>query len=318
MSDHDPLERSADSRMSRQAKQQISLSSVQQSEIIDNLTTTIDELRIFATPMTTVRALGDVALDLGADSRLPSTYSNLSLTQSRFEDGTYKTKLTLPGKTLRLEGSNDSHTGLWQVTSGNRELAAYEHTDLIAHLDAILPPKAMEALADTAHITDEVITNELWRSLAPLSTNWYDSRQYIASDYAFSVASDPRVEDYYNEVGAMLGYVEGQSADDGRYKRYTSRIGTERPIDLSWSNHPSVDRPAAVDQEFYFEVMYPEKIDETRTMLAHLALESTVFSSSRLADLARSTVLHLDDPTSIYRRTTSLVRSAHLDKDTVN
>ncbi|MET0979944.1 MAG: hypothetical protein ABWX90_01660 [Candidatus Saccharimonadales bacterium] len=318
MSDHEHFERPTDSRISRQAKHEISLSSAQQSDIIDNLTATIDELRIFATPMTTARALGNVALDLGSDSRLPSSYSNLSLMQSRFEDGTYKTKLTLPGKTLQLYGSNDSHTGLWRVTSGDRELAAYEHTDLVAHLDSILPPRTMSTLADAAHITDGEITDELWRSLSPLSTNWFDSRQYIASDYAFSVASDPRAEDYYNEVGAMLGYVDGQSADDGRFKRYTSRIGTERPIDLSWSNHPSADKPATVNQEFYFEVKYPEKIGETRTTLAHLALQSTVISSSRLDDLGRSTVLHLDDPTSVYYRTSALVRSAHLDKDNVN
>jgi hypothetical protein len=318
MSDHDHFERTADSRPSRQVKHRISLSSVQESEIIDDLTTTIDELRIFAAPMTTVRALSSVALNLGADSRLPSTYSNLSLTQATIEGGTYVTKLSLPGQTLRLEGADSTQAGLWRVTSGNRELAAYEHTDLVAHLCSILPPNTLlDELADTVDITDKAITDQLWQSLSPLSDSWYDSRQYLASDYAFSLAYDPRTEDYFNEVGAGLGYVEGQSAD-GQYKRYTSRISTQRPINLSWSSQSSANRPATVDQEFYFEVLYPEKIEEMRTTLAHLALESIVISSSRLADLARTTVLHLDDPTAIYHRTNSLVRSAHLDKDSVN
>jgi hypothetical protein len=299
---------------SRRAEQALDLSPLQRSEIIDNLTSTVDELRVFANPTSIVRTIKDVELNLGEDSRLPSNLSHLNLTSSMLEDGSYKTKLTLPGQTLRLEGYNDQQSGIWRATSGSNELTAVEHTDLVAHLRTILPHnEALDELADTASISDHQINNYLWNALAPEAKDWQDSRQYSASDYAFSFATDPALEDYYNEIGAMLGYIEGPNS-----KKYTSRISTERPINLSWSADVSAEKPVTVNQEYYFHVEYPKKLNKRCAALAQLALESATISSSRLADLAHTTMLYVKDPTEAYRRTSTLVRDAHLNKDLAN
>jgi hypothetical protein len=314
MSEFVPSENPALNRPVRRAEQKIDLSAVQRSEIIDDLTSTVDELRVFSRPFSVVRTISDVPLSLGNDSRLPSRLSRLNLTSSLLEDGSYKTKLSLPGQTLRLEGSNDQLSGIWHVTSGDNELTAFEHTDLVGHLHSIVPyTSALDSLADATTINDEQMNQYLWDILTPVANDWQDSRQYIASDYAFSFADDPRVEDYYNEVGAMLGHVEGPA-----FRSYTSRISTERPINLSWSQEDSNQKPVTVNQEYFFQVTYPEKIDATCSALAHLALESASISSSKLADLAHTTTLYLDDPTSVYRHTNTLVRNAHFNKDSIN
>jgi hypothetical protein len=312
-------------------RHEIPLSIAQQQTIIDDLTETVDELNILHEPYSIVRKIGNIPLRLGDDSQLPSIYSNLHIEQAAFNTGSYKTRLTLPGYTMRLDGTRSNTSGLWRVSTGEHgKESASEHTDVIAYLRSVLPESTpLDQLADSASIDDKTINEHLWQ-LATLTDDWTEGRQYTASDYSIAVLDDKRIEPYFSEVGAMVGYTEGPD-----YRKYTSRIGTGRPIDFSWPKNTDSSsestkaaddsktsnghtpkpktEPVGVDEQYYFEVTYPNKLNDRRTALAHLAVESILVPEGRLRRLASDSVLFLDldSPNSPYNRAISLIQQEY-------
>jgi|GEM_PF-4042535 len=294
----------------RRVEKKLDPSEEDKQEIIDNLVDTIDELRIFSEPTATERITENVPLEC---STLPQRYNLLNMTQARLHDGSYKTKITIPGRTLTLEGTRIQETGAWRVSTGDREHQPLEHTDAIIYLRTILSNlPSLDSLADRANISDATMIEALWQDLAPLADEWKDATYYNTSVDHYNpspVKDTPLGKAYMTSVAAVVGHIETSSST-----KYTCRIGTELPIDLiNFDEGADREKSYEVNEEYRFSVDYPKNINKVRTAMAFFAIESDHLTSGTLHDLASAATKFTDDIPSVYKKATDHVKARHLD-----
>jgi hypothetical protein len=309
-------------RSLRRVEKELRVSDDHEEEIIDNLVDTVDELRIFSMPIATQRTVEDVPV-YQLDTQLPSRYSLLNMTQVVLDNGTYKTKITIPGGTMTLEGSHANESGIWRVYAGDTEKDLLEHSDAINYLRSILPVRPnLDKLADIATVDDQTINAALWQDLSPLTATWTDASYYNATqdqyvpsfingmplpgDKSKTIDDD---EDYISSIAAVVGYIE-----TSKTKKYTCRLGTQLPIDLSLpDNSIKKQKPLDVHQEHSFSVEFNSHDPRMRNIIATLAIESDFATTRHLHDLVDTTAIYLDDVPAIYSHATDIVKNKYLD-----
>lgn len=313
------------SRSNRRVEKKLKLTDDHEQKVINNLVDVVDELRIFSTPTSIERIVEGVSIHQ-EDQRLPQRYSLLSMVQTTMQSGNYKTKLTLPGHTLTLEGSRPNASGMWRLRFGDKETLPLGHTDTVNYLYSILPESPnLQALADSTNISDTTMLESLWKDLTPLASNWTEASFYNAEidQYVPSLTTDhPRKKDlknapddgpYASSTGAVVGHIETPSKNT-----YVCRVGTQLPIDFSvFRGEENERKPSDVHQEYRFEVEFLKRDDRIHTALAHVAFESDTLTTSGLHDLVDLTLLYQDkaEIPSIYENVTDFVKAKHLDPD---
>jgi hypothetical protein len=287
----------------RRVEKELTLSNDHEQEIIDDLVDTIDELRIFSAPIATERIIEDVPLE---DTTLPKRYNLLNMTQAMLHDGSYKTKITLPGCTLTLEGTRIEESGAWRRSVGNTEEQPLEHTDAIPYLQAHLKNlSSLESLKDTASISDATMIEALWNDLAPLAGEWKDASYYTTAVDHYT----PSLIEIAPNVAAVVGHIETSSSN-----KYVCRLGTQLPIDLSTlGEQQSKQKASEVHEEYRFSVEFPKRTDRFRKALAFYAIESDHLTTGRLHDLADATILYAEDIPAVYEKATTYIKAKHLD-----
>ena len=295
----------------RRVEKELKLTDDNKQEIIDNLVDTVDELRIFSEPIATERTVEDVLL-LQQDSRLPTRYNLLNMTQASLHDGSYKTKITLPGHILTLEGTRINGSGVWQMHTGKQEQQPLEHTDAINYLRRLLPAHPhLDALVDSANISDATILDALWNDLSPVADQWQDASYYTTAidHYTPSLLADETVDNgYVSSVEAVVGYVESKTTT-----RYTCRVGTQLPIDLSGFNDTTSKKKQEVHEEYRFSAEFSKKTERLNKAMGFLAIESDYLTSGHLHDLVDATARFEDDIPAVYEKATDYIKAKHLD-----
>lgn len=310
----------------KHAEMELNLNHGNGHSIVDRLVSTAETLHLFATPTSRERVIEEVPLDTSASiTQLPPRYNFLNYMSTELHGGdAYKTKLTLPGRTFVLEGSRPDSQGAWRTYIGNNEQGTLEHTDIVTYLTSLLPvSKHLDALVDTAIISDTVINEALWQDLRTSSPNWTDASFYHATEDTYvtppfelidKLNETPTEEEiehaaYLSSVASVIGIRHTATG-----VVYSLRIGTESPIVVD--NLPlEGDSDAPVDmyqgtlfsddatdntgtisvidlhKEYRLQVERPKYAESNLRALATLALESNDLTSTGLELLTLSTAL---------------------------
>jgi hypothetical protein len=319
----------------RHAELKLRIDTATERDLKKDLEDVADELCFFAPPSIRERTIDGLQLITSPGTALPPRYNLLHYASTEFKSGTHKTKLTLPGRTFRLEGTQEDSLGIWRSHIGETEGALLDHEAMIDYLRPLLPANdALTALFDSsAPISNQAMREALWQDASSQTTAWADANVYEASKYVSApidvsqAGNNHNTTEYTSSVSSVLRVINTPTNS-----QYRLRIGTELPMTVrstfdndsldqleKTASQPLIDGGSKELVEIYQE--YRLSFEKSHTServsraLAVMALESHDLTANGLELLALSTGHESQERrrlAKMYRQAMKTIYDAHL------